>query len=609
MVESVGNQVTRAGVHLWGGQSMGVVATSRTAMARLIGAMAIVLLAGSSAFGQFIVQPLKVVTPVPAGRRVPIELVLENTTNNTTQNVSLRLVDVTQDANGVWQGIEPDAVPIEGPNGTTLVNVGSEDRPNLVNISNLRSCQSWLRIVQADERGSRNLEVLPTHRMPIQLLIDVPSDKRGFWCAALLAQANLGQQVVEGMSSNVVLEFLVPIILSVVGRPEPQGVQLTDVGLEFEPQSERGPAATYVTLSVKNTGGTYSMIKGLGRVWGKFNGHWKKLADREFPNDISIIPGAEFRIRTDVGVALGAGDYKVEGYLFVDAKQGPGVSKELAFKGDPRVRGPGKGAAALDLAKWEVFIYAQPGQTRSESLQVANASDEAVNVDLSVDLPDCMKDKVAGDVRGDQFDCAQWLKVSPTKFSLEPRASINLSVQSSMPNDATNPSYYAMVRLRSVYVDGEQGGQTDFRVCIQNTKAPGNVLVQALPVRLAESSPGRYLVTSHFGNYGTIHLQPTCVAYLTSVSTSAGSGEIVKKFSMSNDTLSQSGLMLPLETRQFTGVMDVSGVPSGSYRLTAVLTPEKGGAVQKQIGIEVTTTANGKLVRTLEIGQPVPIRL
>jgi hypothetical protein len=570
--------------------------------------VAIVLLAGSSAFGQFIIQPLKVVIPVPPGRRVPIDLVLENTTNNTTQNVDLRLVDVTQDANGIWQAIEPDAVAVDGPNGAkTWVNVGTDVSPNLVDISNLRTCQSWLRFPQTDAQGGHKLEVLPTHRVPIQLVIDVPSDKRGYYCAALLAQADLGQKVVDGFSSRVLLEFLVPIIVEIQGRPEPQGVDLTDVGLEFQPQSEKGPAATLVTLSVKNNGGTYSMIKGYARIWGKFGGHWRKLADREFPSDVSIIPGAEFRMRTDVGIALGAGDYKVEGYLYVGSRQGPGVFKELAFKGDPRVRDPGRGQAALDMEKREIMIETQPRQTHADTILVVNASDEAVNVDLEVGLPEHMVDRVAGDVRGDQFECTQWLKVTPTKFSLDAHARTNLRIVSEMPDDAANPNYYAMIRLHAAYADGTAGGKTDCRVCIQNKKEQGKTLVQGLPVRLAELSPGRYAVTAQFGNYGNTHLQPTCWAYLTTVTTATAGGEVVKKFSLSNDVLSESGLMLPLETRSFTGVMDVSGVASGSYRLTAVLMPEKGAAVQRQIGLEVTATASGKAVRTLELGQPVLI--
>jgi hypothetical protein len=604
MVESFGNQVTRVDVHLLGGQSTRSVAAGRTGIARIIGTLAILVAAGSSAFGQFVIQPMKVVVPVPPGKRVPIELMLENTTNNTTQDVDLRIVDVAQDANGVWQAIEPDANPVDGPNGTKLVNVGNDVNPNFVDISRLRSCQSWLHLMQ------NRIEVRPLNKVPIHLTIDVPAGTRGYWCGALLAQALIGPQEIQGYMSNVVLEFLIPIVVEVQGRPERQNVELTDVGLEFRPRDEKADAATLVSLSIKNSGGTYSMLKGYARIWGKLAGHWRKLADREFPSDISIIPGAEYHLKTDVGIALGAGDYRVEGYLYVDGAQGPDITKELTFKGDPRVRGPSKGSAALDMDQREVMIETQPGQSRGASLLVVNASDEAVSVDLDVSLPDCMVDRVAGNIKGDQFDCAPWVKVTPTQFTLEGHGRVNLRILSEMPNEATNANYYAMIRLHAKYADGQEGGRTDCRVCIQNKKAQGSVLVQGLPVRLAELSPGRYAVTAQFGNYGDTHLQPTCRAVLSLVSTGANNGELIKKFNLSNDVLSQSGLMLPLEMRSFTGVMDVSGIAPGTYRLTAILVHDKGkDTVQKQVGLEVTATANGKAIRATEIGQPVPIKL
>lgn len=583
---------------------MRAITAGRTGVARIIGAVVIMLLAGSEAFGQFVIQPMKVVIPVPPGRRAPIELWLENTTNNTTQDVDFRLVDVAQDPNGVWQAIEPDAVVVDGPNGSKLVSVGNDLSPNNVDISKLRSCQSWLRLPQATAGEAFTMKVLPTHRVPIQLFIDVPSGARGYYCAALMAQALIGNQEIQGRTATVVLEFLVPIIVEVEGRPERQNIEVSDIGLKFRPQDDAGPAATLATLSVRNNGGTYSMIKGYVRVWGKLAGHWRKLVDKEFASDVSIIPGAEFTMKTDVGIPLGKGDYKVQGYLFVDGAQGSDITKELAFDGDPRVRGT-RGTAALDMDKREVIIGTRPGQTRTETVLLVNASEEGVTVDLTLGLPDHMVDRVAGDVRGEQFDCSQWVEVSPAQFTLEPRGRINLRVVSKMPADASNANYYAMIGLRAKYTDGTDAGLTDCRICVQNANGTGNLLIQGLPVRLAEVSPGRYAVTAQFGNYGNVHLQPTCKAMLTSVATS----EQIKKFNLGNDMLSASGLMLPLEMRSFSGVLDVSGVAPGLYRLTALLTTDKGETFQKQIGLEVTATADGKAVKANESIQPVPIKL
>lgn len=585
-------------------------------MARIIGILMITLVAGGSAFGQFVIQPMKLVVPAPPGRRVPVEVMVENTTRDTTEKVDLRVADVTQDANGVWQAIEPDAQVTDGPNGAKIVNVGTDVAPNLVDISKLRSCQSWLRLPQASTSKDatvqtiQSVEVRPLNRVPIQLLIDVPAGTRGYYCAALLAQTVLGPQEIQGVMSNVVLEFVVPIIVEVQGRPERQNVELTDVGLEFRPQDERSEAATLVTLSINNSGGTYSMIKGFARIWGKLGGHWRKISDIEFPNDVSIIPGVQFRLKTNVGCALGAGDYKVQGYLFVDGMEGADITRELAFKGDPRVRGQVKGTGALDLDPREVIIEkSKPGQTRSATLLVVNASDEPVSVDVTTSLPEQMVDKAYMDMRGDQFDCTGWLEVSPTQFTLEGHQRVNLRILSHMPQDATSPNYYAMVRLHAKHADGQEAGKTDSRVCVQNANTPNNVRVEGQPVRLAELAPSRYAVTAVFGNYGNTHVQPTCRAVLTAVP----SNDVVKKFNLSNDILSESGLMLPLETRSFRGVMDVSGVAPGTYRLTAILLHDKGQPIQFQTALEVVAGTDGKKINVTDVnklpGGKIPIKL
>lgn len=72
--------------------------------------------------------------------------------------------------------------------------------------------------------------------------------------------------------------------------------------------------------------------------------------------------------------------------------------------------------------------------------------------------------------------------------------------------------------------------------------------------------------------------------------------------------------MLPLETRTFRGVIDVSGVPAGSYRLTAILWHDKGQPIQYQTGLEVVAAADGKKVNVTDAskfpgGKTVQIKL
>jgi hypothetical protein len=64
---------------------------------------------------------------------------------------------------------------MKGPNGQILVNVGTDLSPNIIDVSKCRerSCQSWLRLMQ------KKVSIRPLNRVPVQLVIDVPSGTRG----------------------------------------------------------------------------------------------------------------------------------------------------------------------------------------------------------------------------------------------------------------------------------------------------------------------------------------------------------------------------------------------------------------------------------------------
>jgi hypothetical protein len=594
MMEKVGSQVSQIGSGLLGQGAARQCYRSRGVVARIIGIITVSLLAGNSAFGQFIIQPLKLVVPVPPGKRVPVELMVENTTQNMTHKVDLSLADISQDGKGVWQPIGPDVKVEATPDGKKWVTIDADSlNPIRMDISNLRSCQSWLRLMQSQ------VEVRPGHRVPIQLFIDVPSGTRGYYCAALLARADLQAADIGGFTSSVQLEFVVPIIAQIQGRPEPQKVEVTDVGLEFRPESEEGPAASLVTLNVKNSGGTYSLLRGIARIWHKFGGHWRKLTDVDFAREISIIPGVEFQLSADTKIGLSAGEYRVQGFLYVDGREGDELTKELQFAGDPRVRSTAP-QAALDLDPRELIIDTMPGQTRTNTLLIANASEEPITITVEAGLPDHMINAAAGDIRGDQFQCTDWLEIAPTQFTLQGYQRLNLRVLSKMPATATGANYYAAICFKAKHSDGTDAGKTDCRICVRNKAGQDMVLIQDFPTKFAELTPGRYLVTERYLNYGSTHIQPSCRAVLTSV---GGNNDLIRRFNLTCDILNSSGVLLPLEARDFTGILDIGGVAPGRYRLTIQMTHDKGAPVERQEALEVVATPTGRTLRTVDINQ------
>jgi len=553
--------------------------------ARIIGIVAIVLLAGSSALGQFIIQPMKVEMGVHAGKRLMTKVALENLTRTNMEVVDLRLVDMSQDPNGIWQAIEPDAQITEGPNGTRLVNVGTEENPIPLDISKLRSCRSWLRL------ETDTVQLDPLKRKEIGLQMTVPPGTVGYYCAALIAQTQF-RPGETGIHASVILQFVVPVIIEVQGRVVRHKIKLTDVDLQYRPQQETVPGATLVTMGIENMGGTYNRLIGQARIWGHMGGHWQRITETDFI-DTGIIPGVTLNLKEDVGRPLPSGKYRIEGFLYVDGRRSSSINKEIEYKGDDRIRIE-KGDAALTPDPREITIEALPGATRGKSMTLVNASEETVIVDVEVALPDQMRHAVIVDgqgrtVRGDQMSCVEWLDVSPKQLTLRGYARRNLRVTAKMPRLAEPfPNYYATVRLKARYPDGSGAGQTSGQIYVETRGVEGQARIGGTgqELTLGESAPERYFVTAHFANSGLSHVMPRCRAILTTLEDN-GPGMIRKRLQLSGDAYEGSGSMLPCETRKFAGVLDISDSLPGEYRLTAILEYGMGGSAQVQKGIAI----------------------
>lgn len=557
--------------------------------------IAIVLLAGSTSFGQFIVQPMKVQIGAYPNKRTTERLAIENLDENTVRTVDLRLVDVTQDRDGIWQEIEPDAQLVQDPNGARWVTFKDADGEDFrLDVSKLRSCLSWLRL------GQDVVTLDPLRRKFVDLHVTIPGGQRGYFCAALIAQTEIAADD-TGMRASVLLQFVVPIIINVQGRPMPHEIKLTDVGLQFRPQKDLTPAASEVTLKVENPGGTYSRLHGYARIFGETNGNYRWITDVEFL-ETGIIPGVTLNMREEVPKPLRSGKYKVEGYLVVDGRRGGARNKEIDFAGDPRIIDM-PGDASLELDPAEQIVEAIPGATRSGTMNVVNASDETVIISVEAVVPEGMAGKVVVDeqgrsVRAEELGCADWITITPREFTLRGRRDRNLRIVARMPEQAAGrPNHYATVRLTARFQDGTSAGSTKGYVYVQTKGLEGtpNILADDRLFSISELAPGRYYVTATFSNLGNTHILPRCRGILTTYEQgSTGGGMARKRFVMDSERLGRTGLakagnMLPLEHRSFTGVLDVRDVSEGLYRLTAILEHDKGGgAVQAQKALRVT---------------------
>ena len=164
--------MVRADVHLFRHHRFAGSSASSRSLAQIIGILAVVLLTGGSAFGQFLVQPMKMEMSLPPGRRAWPEIIIENMSDASRQ-VDLRIVDISQDPNGIWVPIEPDAKVTEDGSGAQWVLAGPEDNRIRLDISKMQSCQNWLHV------DSDSVQVTPYGRLSVRVRVDVPPGKRG----------------------------------------------------------------------------------------------------------------------------------------------------------------------------------------------------------------------------------------------------------------------------------------------------------------------------------------------------------------------------------------------------------------------------------------------
>jgi len=69
---------------------------------------------------------------------------------------------------------------------------------------------------------------------------------------------------------------------------------------------------------------------------------------------------------------------------------------------------------------------------------------------------------------------------------------------------------------------------------------------------------------------------------------------------MDSEVYGQTGVLLPMDVRNYSGTLDLADVPAGTYRLTAELRYGNNARVQDQRPIEVVEEGGQKVIRVLD---------
>jgi hypothetical protein len=523
----------------------------------------LLLFSAGPAFGQFMVRPMRLHLQAPPGRFYRTGFALQNYDANSTNIIDVQVVELSQNEDGTWRSIED-------PNFDT---------------SHLASCKDWMTLSQ------ETIEVGPLRSVPVGVTFEVPAGIQGTYAAGIIASLR-PYTTVEGVGSGLRLRFLIPVTLEILGRAVRHRIEATDVDIEFREPTVRAPATTLVTMNVENNGATYSQLSPVARVWGFVDDHWREISTLPL-RATGILPSLKLKLTGDIGRSLPSGKYRVEAVLYVDGRRATRLQKEIDFAGDPTVTKVVTDAA-LDLEPRALVIEALPGAVRMGSFRIYNASDDTVNVAAITLLPPNLEGVKVRDVVGEELGCSEWLEIAPQTFQLRPRGRQTMRIVAKMPNPAPeHPCYYAMLALQSRYTDGQDAGITTGYICLDNQKVQATPFVHPLRLSLQLQENEKYIVVARFGNFGAVHFTPRCRAMAVTPDATP----------MAHTVLSgEAGLMLPLQVRDFSGVMDFSGSPEGVFRLRGILEygPGSGQSTFTERPIQVAVENETRVVRIIQ---------
>jgi len=549
----------------------------KLAKAALIALLAVAALEAGNWSAQaqgFSVRPMRVDAGVPPARSARIPIEIANTSDRDAQLLELEIVDMRQQPNGQWQFLREGSDALQG------APLASAD---------------WISL----EENEIELDGGETTTVP--LLARLPSGARGTYIAGLLVRSRPAGD--DDAAVRIRLQFLVPVILSVEGRPARQRIAIPDLSMEFvQPVgfggAPRGDPTTIAYLHADNEGQTYSRLNGYLQVERQQGGSWRRVT-RVDVDDRGIIPGARLKLPFDMERVLPSGMYRLTSQIEVDGRRLPRVVREISYGGDPDAE-PGEVSdiafdATLVLEPPSVEMDIVPGATRTATFSITNPNDQPLTVKIATATPDALAGKAMGDLLGDTLSATPWVRITPPQFTIRPGGRRNVRVVGRIPRDGVdNANYYADIIIDSVYADGQNAGTTRSALQLSNDAiAEQRTGVVERLALVNAGAPQNYVIQSRFINTGNIHVEPTMTADLL-----APNGEVVASL----DLAGEEGRLLPLGIRDYSGEIDFSDIDDGEYLLRASTEFGADGDAEKRVSLRVGPDPdNPRSGRTVEI--------
>lgn len=272
----------------------------------------------------------------------------------------------------------------------------------------------------------------------------------------------------------------------------------------------------------------------------------------------------------------------------MDGRRIKPLEKEIDFAGDTSITTIAADAA-LELEPSEIFITGTPGAARSGILKIHNASDTDVNVVVTPEIPPTLRGAVAGELKGEELTCAKWAKIMPDRFTLRGGARQNIRIIADMPKaESIHANYYSRLHLRASYPDGKNAGEVAGLLCVKNKKVDSKAMGQIITMTLAETDESsHYAVAVKITNAGNIHINPACNAAIIT-----DEGKTVARMPL----IGLTNLMLPMEFRDFSNILDFSGLSEGIYHLWVNFEYARNEVVSNELPLKISIGADGKKI-------------
>lgn len=416
-----------------------------------------------------------------------------------------------------------------------------------------RSCSTWITL------DRQTLVIGPMQSESVVAKFKVPPTARGLYYAGIAAveeQTGAGQ-----LAINVRWVFLPTVLLTVEGPTARQRISLAKADMQLLPVSKKGPASTGTSLTIENSGETYAKIRGTTTISYWTGDKWRRVTQAEI-NERGILPGITISPSIDIKRALPAGRYRMNSQLYVDGRPGGKLEQEIDYAGDPSITALAADASII-VDPSEITITASPGSTRSSIVTVTNPSEDALNITCDFLKPLELLNAMAKDANAGIYSCAEWIEATPKSFTLRPGGKQNVRLSVVYPDNVTPlPNYYANLVFNAAYPDGRNAGSFESLMIIDNSKVDKAPNATPVKMNLKQQDDGTYIIIARFANSGNTHYAPKVTA-----SVKAAIGNEITSVSLETSRK----LILPLGEPEYSGSIEFSKIPTGTYKIDAVM--------------------------------------